>query len=69
MTSMEVITRTLSTVMTLYLNLNPGCLCFCGTNADSSMKVAELFATLEKLLKGDNRNKVTGLNSRIFITI
>lgn len=49
LTSGEVITRTQSSVVILYLNLNPGCLGLCGPDTDSCMKVAEFFSTLQKL--------------------
>lgn len=64
----EVITGTLSSGVTLYLNLKPACLSFCGPDADFCTKVAELFAALQKLLKGNDRNKVTRLHKRIIIS-
>lgn len=55
LTSREVITRTLSSVVILYLNLNPSCLSFDGP--DSFMKVVTPW--------GNNRNKVIGLSNKI----
>ena len=57
----KVITRTLSSVVMLYLNLNPACLSL----HDSCMKVAVAFGYFTETPRGNNRNKVIGLSCRV----
>lgn len=55
--------------MILYLNLNPGCLSLYGLDTDFRMKVAELFATLLKVLEVTTETRLLGSAAGFYVLL